>query len=176
MSARTDREAVRHFADTLHTTLACVVEPHLYEYERADISAGQIRVLTLYEPIALDASAPVSLDVQHGFTLVDGAGAERRVTSQEYIYTLRDGTTDYVLIAFHWHPLGVSRVRHHHVHVHASGALGAWQADRLHVPTSRILLEDVVQFCIEELAARPRRADWQQVLEDNRAEFRRATR
>jgi hypothetical protein len=46
---------------------------------------------------------------------------------------------------------------------------------KIHLATGRVLLEDVVQFCIEELGAKPQHSNWQEVLEDNRAEYRRAS-
>lgn len=36
----------------------------------------------------------------------------------------------------------------------------------VHVPTGLISLSDVVRFAIEELRVRPRRSDWQAILDE----------
>lgn len=76
------------------------------------------------------------------------------------------------LLAFHWHPDGVSPIKHPHLHLSsriAPIALGSGAASvalgELHIPTGFVALGDVVHLLIEELGVEPRRADWRAVLE-----------
>ena len=79
------------------------------------------------------------------------------------------------LLAYHWHPEGVSPVVTPHVHMsHArwtiapeGSARGPALAD-LHLPTVAVALADVVRRLITDLGARPRRPDWDDVLRANR--------
>jgi hypothetical protein len=173
LSGRSDKEAISRFAEALHSTLSCVAETHFYMKGGKD----NVRLLLLQTPAVLECGPRLLLDVTHRFSLEDDARStsRRRVTSQEYIYDIRDAESERTLLAFHWHPLGISRVRGHHAHIKFEGAVSSTLLSKIHLPTSRVLLEDVVQFCIEELGAKPQHSHWQDVLEDNRAEYRRAS-
>lgn len=77
------------------------------------------------------------------------------------------------ILAYHWHPLGLSAVRRPHVHLSSRIApltLGRTQAavllGEMHIPTGYISLADIVWLLIEEFGVDPRRPDWQAVLLD----------
>lgn len=74
------------------------------------------------------------------------------------------------LLAYHWHPTGVSGVTIPHVHV----SNAAWR-DRsapdlsaIHLSTGPIALSDIVLLLITEFGALPRRGDWAELLRENR--------
>ncbi|KMV21596.1 hypothetical protein BMW24_022930 [Mycobacterium heckeshornense] len=82
------------------------------------------------------------------------APSERyRVTTREYIYRveLEAGPE----IRWHWHPDGNSPEHRPHIHL--------WFNLRAHLPGPRIVLEDVIEGCIE-LGARAACGDWKQRL------------
>jgi hypothetical protein len=96
------------------------------------------------------------------------------------------------ILAYHWHPAlaGQERVTYPHLHV-GPGAVSMAMLDaaqrsrqhnalrpefhRLHLPTRRIALEDVIRLAIEQFQVVPANPGWDQVLRDAREHFR-ATR
>lgn len=73
------------------------------------------------------------------------------------------------LIAYHWHPQGRSTVTSPHLHLGAGAELGFGRLQGAHVPTGRIAIEDVLRLSIDELAVRPLRDDWRDILEPAQA-------
>jgi hypothetical protein len=87
-----------------------------------------------------------------------------------YVLYAADG---FELAAFHWHAASVGNVGFPHLHVGigATGARTPFLTGRLHkahFPTGLIAVEDVVRFAIVECGARPRRPDWEGVLDATR--------
>ena len=78
---------------------------------------------------------------------------------------------DREILAYHWHPEGVSPITEPHLHL--SGRLRPLDAgDRvaplalgeMHLPTGVVTLAQVVRWLITEFEVRPRRDDWETVL------------
>lgn len=80
------------------------------------------------------------------------------------------------LFAYHWHPTGVSAVRSPHFHASTTPPIvlpgrpgnpntSELVLSRVHFPTHRIELPELVRFLITELGVGPRRTDWATVLE-----------
>lgn len=80
------------------------------------------------------------------------------------------------LFAYHWHPTGVSAIGSPHFHASTTPPVllpsqpGTPRAtelvlSRIHFPTHRIELPELVRFLIVELGVRPRRQDWAAVLD-----------
>lgn len=85
-------------------------------------------------------------------------------------------TDETEVIAFHWHPTGVSRVRDPHLHLSSKlrpvpiGRAGdEAPLASMHVPTGFVPLADVVRFLIDEFGIIPLRDDWHTVLSTRRA-------
>lgn len=95
-----------------------------------------------------------------------------RVQTLAYEYSVQreDGTE---MVAFHWHPFGDSPVTTPHFHV-GSTVLAPDQVitGKLHVPTSRIAVEQVLRWCITELGVSALRDDWERVLNDGEDVFK----
>lgn len=79
------------------------------------------------------------------------------------------------ILAFHWHPSGLSDVTDPHLHL--SSRLNPIDMGRnqdplplagMHIPTGFVTLEDVVRLLITEFGVRPRHSDWDTVLRENR--------
>jgi hypothetical protein len=64
--------------------------------------------------------------------------------------------------AFHWHPDGKSDVTWPHLHV--------YEERKLHVPTGRVAIEQIVRLAID-LGAPPIRDDWEDVLARSLSRF-----
>lgn len=74
----------------------------------------------------------------------------------------RDGEC---LFAFHWHPLEKVGLLTPHLHAEANPEFA-----KVHIPTGRILIEDVLTVA-EELGAEPLSDEWQTIMDENRERF-----
>jgi hypothetical protein len=98
-----------------------------------------------------------------------------RASVSMYMYSVMD-LLGRELFAYHWHPTGVSAVQEPHFHMSSipptilpertgSPKVEELIMSRVHFPTHRIELNDLVRFLIVELGVGPRRPDWEAVLE-----------
>ena len=92
-----------------------------------------------------------------------------------YMYGIMD-LAGRELFAYHWHPTGVSAVRDPHFHASSTPPVVVSDRpgnpnttelalNRVHFPTHRMELTELVRFLITELGVGPRRPDWETVLE-----------
>lgn len=79
------------------------------------------------------------------------------------------------ILAFHWHPVGLSHVTDPHLHLASRLIPLDMGRDQdplalagIHIPTGFVTLEDVVRLLITEIGIRPRRTDWGDLLRENR--------
>jgi hypothetical protein len=93
---------------------------------------------------------------------------ESQITA--YSHALRD-LDDNEIVAYHWHPAGVSSVRHPHLHLSSQIRpidLGRNQASLpladMHLATGVVPLAHFVRMLIEEFDVEPLREDWDAVL------------
>jgi hypothetical protein len=86
------------------------------------------------------------------------------VLTTGYLYQLRAGERE--LLAYHWHPRGLSPHTDPHMHLGAAAELGFADLGTAHLPTGRIGLEHVLRLAIRDLGVEPRRGDWREVLGD----------
>jgi hypothetical protein len=119
------------------------------------------------------------LKVATEYTVVQHLEAPARLRYEAivtmYLYAVND-LDGRELFTFHWHPVGVSPVRGPHLHVSAarpvalstrpgSSVAAELILNRIHFPTHRIELAELVRFLIIELGVGPRRSDWERVLD-----------
>jgi hypothetical protein len=87
-------------------------------------------------------------------------------------YSYRIVTSDDVeVLAYHWHPRGLSPVVHPHLHL-SRGSVDVLAGDSsrvdvligLHLPTGQVDLASVVRFLIVEAGVTARREDWADIL------------
>lgn len=95
-----------------------------------------------------------------------------QTVSYEYQALSRE---EHEILAFHWHPIGLSDVTDPHLHI--SSRLNPIEMGRdqdllplaeMRLPTGFVTLEDVVRLLIAEFGIRPRRPDWDAILRENR--------
>jgi hypothetical protein len=79
------------------------------------------------------------------------------------MYTVLDVNRTEVL-AYHWHPEGVSPVTTPHLHLGAASGVTWPRLQGAHMPTGPVALTAFVRCLIEELGVEPRRPDWQAAL------------
>lgn len=150
----------------------------------------------LNEPysINLNQGDPVTLTTPHGriafsagqlFRLILDDEAEAgpyRATTVSYWYQFE--VDDHVeIIVFHWTPEAEENGARRYPHIHigpgllrSSGSFMDGTFHKAHIPTSRVSLEAVVRFAIEELEVRPIKQDWQTILDNGERRFRRHSR
>ena len=104
--------------------------------------------------------------------------SQYQIRLASYSYEVLDREEREILV-YHWHPGGVSDITFPHLHIARVALLPLVRTDPLrtvalgemHLPTNRVLLEDVVELLIREFAVAPLREDWRTVLDENRAEL-----
>lgn len=134
-----------------------VFKPGAYEVDG-------IRFATLGDiPVRLQGAAPLALSVVHEYRIVPAASHRREWTGQVagYRYEISHAGGPMIL-TFHWHPEGLSRVTMPHLHV--GGPIQGVDLAKAHVPAGVITLAGVVAFLITDLGVRPFRDDWRTVL------------
>jgi hypothetical protein len=81
-----------------------------------------------------------------------------------YSFQLADGFGN-ELLAYHWHPIGLSHVRTPHLHLGASTVRNdAIPINETHLPTGIVTLPEIVRYLIEEIGVEPNRTDWTTIL------------
>ena len=100
------------------------------------------------------------------------------VKTVSYAYAICD-RDERELLAYHWHPEGVSDVTVPHLHIPRIPPMPLPRTDptrevalgEMHLPTNYVHLEDIVELLIREFAIVPLRADWQATLAESRSEL-----
>lgn len=76
------------------------------------------------------------------------------VEVNRYAYLLLDSDLREIL-AFHWHPGGLSPIRRPHLHIGAGAKARFAPLQKAHVPTGQVSLQDVLLFAINDLDVEP---------------------
>lgn len=110
----------------------------------------------------------ITLVIEHRYALLhdhsDDARAAWKAQTVEYFYSMR-GADGRELIAYHWHPTGRSPMRLPHMHLGASAGTLRSELQKAHLETGMITPVALLTLLIERFGVRPRRADWETVLE-----------
>jgi hypothetical protein len=93
---------------------------------------------------------------------------ESQITAYSHVLRDLDGNE---IVAYHWHPAGISSVRH--AHLHLSNQVRPIELGRnqtplsladMHLATGVVPLAHVVRMLIEEFGVAPLRDDWDAAL------------
>lgn len=124
-----------------------------------------------------DRRRTILFDLTLSFEIVQEADPRSAYDSRLVSYEYRLlGEDRQEILAFHWHPTGLSNVTDPHLHL--SSRLIPIDMGRnqdplplagMHIPTGFVTLPDVVRLLIEEFGIHPRQADWDAILRENRA-------
>ena len=181
MPSKSPKAAVDTALDRLRPIAACVTD-------RLVVASG-FRPLTqphefafapLREPVPLRTAGRqrrLLLTMKHSYAIVEAADAPDafEVRTTGYRYHVLDLQQREVL-AYHWHPEGISPITYPHLHL--SGRLSPLDLGprqepaalgEMHLPTGFVTLADVVRLLITEFGIAPRRADWEAILDAERA-------
>ncbi len=89
-----------------------------------------------------------------------------RVSTEQYIHKVL--LNDELDIEFHWHPDEQTRVWFPHIHPRFMGS--GQDHGKVHIPSGRVLIEDVLVYAYER-GAQPRNKKWQSVLVKNKKDL-----
>lgn len=123
--------------------------------------------------------SPLRLKISIGYriTPMPVSESEYHLTISYYAYSI-SAINGREIVVFHWHPGGVG-IDWPHLHV-GSLLVDSSQHDigrrfsRLHLPTSRVSIEQVVRALITQFDVTPIRSDWQTILDEGDLMFRQA--
>jgi hypothetical protein len=177
---RTAQEAVETYRRTLVEALSCVTRSYLAAENYHQPETQSPLVLNRFEQVPLRGVA-IAIRVAQHYMLSQNRQAARAaerwsVSTRQYSYALEvPGEAGTEILAFHWHPAFVEEpqgapVETPHVHIGSAELRGGYLHRRLHVPTERVALEDVLTFVIRELGVTPLRSDWQEVFQRTRSQ------
>jgi len=106
--------------------------------------------------------SPLSLLLAHNYRVIQEADRQWSAQTIGWAYQVANHA-GLEIFAYHWHPVGRSRVTRPHLHLRG-GAVAA-ELGKTHFPTGVVTLADVVRLLIEDFETPPRRADWAHILE-----------
>lgn len=173
MSGRTERDAVAALVDTFQRVLGCVTDPFV------DVAGGYYAsdsphsvALNRGHAAPLSGRVPLGLRVTQQYRVVEAMGIRRpwRTQTAAYSYAIDDAEGN-ELLAYHWHPQARSAVTTPHLHVRVGAEIAGVSIHKVHLPTGRISIEQVVLLAIEDLGVQPRKDDWEGVLTQSQRDF-----
>jgi hypothetical protein len=163
---KNEKEAADNFLHYLNETLSCVTAQPLTAFQQSK----KLYKVWFNPPAELATKSGAKLFLS--FTQVLGAGPDPRaegefkVSTREYSYRLlqRVDVASKEILAYHWHPHD-SALRDPHLHIAA--------VPRVHFPTSRVCLEDVVSMLIWYYGVRPqmKHSEWMTIIAKNKKAF-----
>jgi hypothetical protein len=118
------------------------------------------------EVVKLSGSANIGLSVCMRYCITSIENAERgpwKVSTTAYMYALH--IDDVELYAYHWHPFARSQEVRPHLHHPPAG--------KHHIPTGRVMIEDVLNLAIQLGATPSDMTRWEQLDKANREKFAR---
>ncbi len=171
MRGGTPSESVGALLETLQRAMSCISDDVLRPERGGYVPGGTLSIDLPHGLVRLRAQPPFSLRVEHYYRIEHDADRSSmwRAATVGYVYGLyrEDGRE---ILAYHWHPDGRSHVTTPHLHLGGGAEVGWAGLQKTHLPSGSILLPDLMELAIGA-GARPRRADWQTVVNDTRAEL-----
>jgi hypothetical protein len=174
VGGRTQREAVRNFADSMQKSASCVTKSVLRLPKNPYDESREMHTLTFPDdPITLRGDEDkFALSVRHQYRIVRGEGLYGRwkVRTVGYYYELQDeGNTE--ILSYHWHPESRSPLIFPHMHIGWGSGAKVEGLFKPHYPTPRTPLEDFLWMLIEDFGVRHEHADWKKILKRGRATY-----
>ena len=162
MAGRTPAEAFKEFRKLVQEAIACFAHTRV---TGTSSEPDKLGILTVNhgKPLSLKSTgAPVEITCSISYEIFqakDSDDGQWRVSTRSYIHTVTLGQE--LAVEFHWHPDDGSNVWYPHIHPRLAGS----GRDRggMHIPTGRVLIEDVLVFAYER-GAEPLKDDWERIV------------
>lgn len=157
MPGRSPHQAVDNFIRPIQLAVSCIskdVVVHGGEHELNTPCAIQVGK----EGNIKLKGGKVYLTVQLNYEIIDDPNEPGgyKITTTAYSYAIRD-RNEKELLRYDWHPK-IEHISYPHIHVEDS------KLKKHHLPTSRIVLEQILRLLITQFDVRPKRKDWSAIL------------
>jgi len=169
---KTAADAASYFHDRFRQSLSVITDTYLH-----GIREGAEHLLFFEPParLATTKSGFLYIDVLQTFATVQTNDGSFRAHTTGYQYAVMEAETDsteYGIVTYHWHPGRTPKLRWPHLHV-IPRERDKYLGNAIHLPTSRICIEDFVHLFIRDFHVRPRSSheDWKKILTDNKTSF-----
>lgn len=167
MPGSTEEEAIQNYSAPISQTLSCITD--------VPLAIGDVRGKTALAfvgtpPIARIHGTQFDLYFAQSFSVVQREDGWK-VQTEGYVYRIQTGTHPYV--QYHWHPVGDYLKKRPHLHLNAQSGVLKQGLNKIHFPTGRMSIEELVRFLIEDIHASPLREDWNDILRANLDRFER---
>lgn len=170
MAGSTPKKAVAAFLRPLQLVISCFsTTAHLAHIGEYGLNGGPYAFVV--QPFKLPGS-DLYFAASMNYTIVEAEGERGpykvKTTAYQYVFTDEDENE---LLAYQWHP--DSTVRFPHIHIGSSSKIAQKTANKIHLPTGRIALEQVLRLAVEEFGVKPLKDKWGAVLKETQGRFER---
>ncbi len=162
MAGRSQAVSVQNYIDPIRRALSCVTNS-VIQVSGGYSAAGNPHILTLgADPVLLPPRGKIRLSVEQHYEIVRATGVRGpwKIHTLTYVYGLYN--IQQPLVSYHWHP-STSDIRFPHLHHPAS--------PRVHFPTRRVALEEVIRLAIREFGVEPLKKTWHRILRETQGNF-----
>ena len=169
MAGKTPKQAVENFLAPIRQAVSCITSTFVISgFDPNRSSKPHVLAVNNGDPVKLTSTPPLYLTVQMQYRVVEVTGDRGpwKVTTAGYNYSVQ-GRLEKEIFAYHWHPW----VRPSYPHLHVCQASGVNVLRKIHLPTARISIEDVLQLLIEQFKVEPIRQDWEKVFKRTKAAY-----
>ena len=168
MAGKTPRQAVENFLAPIRQAVSCITHSFVISGFDPDNSRPQVLTINNGDPVKLISTPTFYLTVQMQYRVVEAKGERGpwKVTTAGYNYSVQD-RLEKELFAYHWHPW----MQPTYPHLHLCPASGVNILRKIHLPTARISIEDVLQLLIAQFKVKPIRHDWKRVLKKSKGVY-----
>lgn len=113
----------------------------------------------------------IYLSASMNYTIIEAQDADRgpfkvKTTAYQYMLTYKD---EHEILAYQWHPQ--SKIKFPHLHLGSSAKISSKTLNKLHMPTGRIALEQVLRLTVDELGVKPINNRWEAILAEAQSRF-----
>jgi hypothetical protein len=167
VAGRTPTDAVKAFGAPIQRALTCFV-PGRVSVDSYDEDVEGVLTFNRADDVRLPGESHIHLSVLMRYRIIQlesppDSRKPWKVTTTHWAYELKDRDLSWI-VQYHWHPSLTPDIAFPHMH-HAKDTV------RCHLPTGRVLLEDVLRFAVE-LGAEPVDHDkWADVSRKNVENF-----
>jgi len=168
LAGKTSHQAVDSFLGPIRQALSCITKSFVVSGYDPNNQRPHALTINNSDPVKLASTPTLYLTVQMQYRVVETAGERGpwKVTTAGYNYSVQD-RLEKELFAYHWHPW----LKPSFPHIHVCPASGVNNLRKIHLPTARISIEEVLQLLIEQFKVKPIRQDWEKVLKRTKAAY-----
>jgi hypothetical protein len=161
LAGNSPHQAVRNFIEPLNRAVSCVTKSVLVTTGSDPANQRHAVVLNNGNPVALRSNPALLLTLLMHYKVTEAQGqlGPWKVSTVAYLYSVQD-KQGHEFFSYHWHPTSTPQYDFPHLHAH-SGILA-----KIHLPTRRISLEEILRLVITQLNVKPLKREWEKVLRD----------